>query len=170
MEYRSGRPAVLKQDSAEVTDTFGSSPPGTITIGDKDPGVLVIPEFALDRGHNITFKLDPKGKSYGAPVGKIFHVMAQVGGSPNYTTVASVGPAFQLQFAAGTKKEANLAIGSIAQDEKTARETVTWKVIAPKRIDDATGTAYFELTELPDAYLHVTTRPVGEEKKAGGKK
>jgi hypothetical protein len=156
----SGRPAVLKQDSTEITDTFGSSPPGKITIGDKDPGVLVIPEFALDRGHNITFKLEPKGKTHGLPVGKVFHVMAQVGGSPNYTTVPSVGPAFELQLPAGNKKDANLAIGSIKQDEKTGKEAVTWKVVAPKRIDDATGTAYFELTELPDAYLHITTKPV----------
>ncbi len=166
----SGRPAVLKQDSTEITDTFGSSPPGKITIGDTNPSVLVIPEFALDRGHNITFKLDPKGKTHGLPVGKIFHVMAQVGGSPNYTTVASVGPAFELQMPAGNKKDANLAIGTITQDEKTARETVSWKVIAPKRIDDATGMAYFELAQLPDAYLHVTTKPVADEKKPAPKK
>jgi hypothetical protein len=155
----SGRPAVLKQDSAEVTDTFGSSPPAKITIGDTSPSVLVIPEFALDRGYNITFKLDKKGKSTGVPVGKIFHVMGQVGGSPSYTTIVSAGPPFELQMPAGSKKDANLAIGAITQDEKTGRESVTWKVIAPKRIDDAAGIAYFELTELPDAYLHVTTKP-----------
>lgn len=165
----SGRPSVLKQDATEITDTFGSSPPAKLTIGDTAPAVLVIPEFALERGHNITFKLEPKGKSDGLPVGKVFHVMAQVGGSPNFTTVVSVGPAFQLQMPAGSKKNANLAIGSISQDAKTGRETVSWKVIAPKRIDDATGVAYFELTELPDAYVHVTAKPVSSAD-AGGKK
>ena len=45
-----------------------------------------------------------------------------------------------------------------AHDAKTGKETVAWKVVAPKRIDDVTDTAVFELSELPDAYLHVTTK------------
>jgi hypothetical protein len=71
----------------------------------------------------------------------------------------SVGGPFELQLPAGNKKDANLALGEIGGGR------VTWKVIAPKKIDDVAGIAYFEITELNDHYVHVTTKAVTEPAK-----
>src|SRR5262245_59521292 len=154
-----GTPAVLKQDPSEITDTFGSRPAKLeIGSGEKDVGTLKLPEGALVQATNVTFKLDPRGKSNGTPLGKIYHVITVIPPSPTPSAVASNGPPFELVLPAGNKKDANLAIGKTETDDK-GREKVKWTVIAPKRIDDLTGMAYFELTELGDLFLHVTAKP-----------
>jgi len=155
----SGRPPILQSDPEEITSTFGSTPAAKLEIGDGDAiAVLRIPENALDRGHNITFKLEPKGKNNGGLVGKIYRTRAQVAGSQFWSKIDSAGPPFQLIFPAGNKKDANLAIGEIKVDDND-REKVTWTVVAPNKVDDATGKAFFELSWLADAYLHITTKP-----------
>jgi hypothetical protein len=160
----SGRPPVLKSDSEEITDTFGTSPAAKLEIGDgEEIATLKIPENALDRGYNITFKLDPKGKNGGGLVGKLYRIRTQVAGSQYWTKVDSAGPPFQLTFPAGNKKDANLAIGEIKVDDND-REKVTWQVVAPLKIDDTTGKAYFELSWLADAYVHITTKPPTQAK------
>ncbi len=153
----SGRPPVLKTASAEIVDTFGSSPAAKLEIGEKEIATLKIPENALDRGYNVTWKLDPKGKSTQGLVGKIYRTQMQIAGQPNFTKVDSAGPPFELTFPAGNKKDANLAIGEIVTDDK-GREKIVWQVIAPKKIDDVAGMAYFEVSTLGDYYLHVTTK------------
>jgi hypothetical protein len=153
----SGRPAVLMSDSAELTGTFGSSPGAKLELGDKDKMTLKIPENALGRGTVITFKIDAKGKANGGLIGKILHLTAFVPPGTEPATVTSEGPPFELQMPAGTKKDANLAVGAITTDDK-GREKITWKVFSPKRIDDAAGIAYFELPTLTESFLHVTTK------------
>lgn len=153
----SGRPAVLMSDAAELSGTFGSSPGAKLELGDKDKVTLRIPENALGKGTVITFKIDAKGKANGAPIGKILHIQVIVPPSTEPTTVTSEGPAFELQMPAGSKKDANLAVGTLTVDDK-GKEKITWKVYSPKRIDDAIGIAYFELTTLSESYLHVTTK------------
>lgn len=154
----SGRPAVLKQDASEITDTFGSSPGAKLQIGsDKDAAVLKIPEQALRVGTNITFKLNPRGKATGGQVGKIYHVIPWIPPATQPTTVESEGPPFELQFPAGTRKDANLAVGVITVDDK-GREKIAWTIYAPKHIDDVTNTAFFELPSLSEAFIHVTTK------------
>ncbi len=153
----SGRPAVLMSDSAELSGTFGSSPGAKLELGDKDKMTLKIPENALAKGTVITFKIDAKGKANGAPLGKILHLTAFVPPGTEPTTVTSEGPPFELQMPAGTKKDANLAVGTISTDDK-GRDKITWKVFAPKRIDDVAGIAYFELPVLTESFIHVTTK------------
>jgi hypothetical protein len=154
----SGRPPVLKTSDTEITDTFGISPGAKLEIGgDTDRATLKIPEGALSTGTNITFKLEPKGKSHGAPLGKVYRTRTQIGGSAAFTRVDTAGPPFELQVPAGNKKDANLAIGEITTDDK-GKEKITWTVLAPKRIDDVSGVATFELGFLSDAFLHVTTK------------
>lgn len=152
----SGRPAVIKSDANEVTDTFGSSPGAKIEIGGA--ATFKIPEGALRQGTNITFKIDTKGKSGGAQVGKIYHVIPAIPPSSTPVAVDSDGPPFEIALPAGSKKDANLAIGVIQTDDK-GREKIVWRIIAPKRIDDASNTAFFELMKLEDAFLHITTKP-----------
>lgn len=153
----SGRVAVIKSDEKSITDTFGSAP-AKLELGEADKAVLRIPENALDRAYNITFAIEPKGKSHGASAGKIYRTRAQVGGSISYSTATSSGPPFLLELPAVRIKTPNLAVGEITSDDK-GREKVTWTIIAPKRVDEELGVAYFELPALADAYLHVTTRP-----------
>jgi hypothetical protein len=153
----SGRPAVLMSDSAELSGTFGSSPGAKLELGDKDKMTLKIPENALSKGTVITFKIDAKGKANGAPLGKILHLAVFVPPGTEPATVTSDGPPFELQMPAGNKKDANLAVGTITMDDK-GREKITWKVYAPKRIDDAAGIAYFDLPTLAESFIHVTTK------------
>ena len=153
----SGRPAVMMSDSAELSGTFGSSPGAKLELGDKDKMTLKIPENALSKGTVITFKIDAKGKANGAPVGKILHLIAYVPPATEPVTITSEGPPFELQMPAGTKKDANLAVGSVAVDDK-GREKITWKVYSPKRIDDAIGIAYFDLPSFSESFIHVTTK------------
>jgi len=157
VKQSSGRPTVLMEDSKELSGSFGSSPGAKLELGDKEKITLRIPEFALStRGTIITVKIDPKGKANGALIGKIIHLSTfEPKGTPD--PAASEGPPFELQMPAGNKKDANLAIGTISVDDK-GNEKITWKVIAPKRIDDVAGIAYFELTSLSDSFIHVTAK------------
>jgi hypothetical protein len=151
----SGRPPVLKMDPTEISDTFGVSPGAKLELGsDPEKAVMRIPEGAFETGVNVTFKLDPKGKTTGILIGKVYHLTAVIPPSGTPVRIVTVGGPFELQLPAGNKKDANLAIGEIGGGR------VTWKVIAPKKIDDVAGIAYFEITELYDHYLHVTTKAV----------
>lgn len=163
-QQSSGRTPVLKSDDEQITDTFGSSPPAKLELGD-DSGraVLRIPENALSEGINLTFKIDKKGKSTGAPVGKIYRMWAYIPPSVEPREMTSAGPVFELAVPAGAKKDANLAIGRIVTDDK-GREKIEWTIIAPKKIDDSTNMAHFELNSLPNAFLHVTTKAPTEPK------
>lgn len=161
----SGRPAVLKSDPVEITDSFGSSQGAKLELGDKEIATLRIPEQTLGQATNVTFKLDPKGKAGGALLGKIYRLIPVIPPEGKPVTVPSNnGTPFELVLPSGSKKDANLAIGSIEVDDK-GREKIKWQVIAPKRIDDAAGLAYFELPALTDSFLHITTKPATDAKK-----
>jgi|GEM_PF-3156975 hypothetical protein len=151
----SGRPPVLKMDPTEISDTFGVSPGAKLELGnDPEKAVMRIPEGAFETGVNVTFKLDPKGKTTGILVGKVYHLTAVIPPSGTPARIVSAAGPFKLELPAGNKKDANLALGEIGGGR------VTWKVIAPTKIDDVSGVAYYEITELYDHYLHVTTKAV----------
>lgn len=150
-----GRPPVLKMDPEVISDTFGVSPGAKLELGPDDAkAVMRIPENAFSTGVNVTFKIDKKGKTTGILVGQVYRLTAVIppSGTPE-RVVTAAGP-FAIQLPAGNKKDANLAIGEIGAGK------VTWKVIAPLKIDDVTGVAYYEINELYDYYLHVTTKAV----------
>lgn len=149
----SGRPAVMKSDPKEITDSFGTTPGAKLELGEKDIATLRIPEGALRQATNITFKIDARGKAHGATVGKIYHILANYPPATTPENIESTGDPFVLELPAGAKKDANLAIGT--EDEKGK---VKWTVVAPKRIDDARNMAIFELPMLHTGWLHVTTK------------
>jgi hypothetical protein len=156
----SGRPPVIRTSEEEITDTFGSTPAAKLELGDdKARAVLRIPEYAFDRGVNVTFKLDKKAKNTGGLIGRIYHTLTQVAGASEFRAVTSLGPPFQLEMPAGNKKNANLAIGEILVGEND-REKITWHIVAPSKIDDVSGIVYFELPTLGDYYLHVTSKAI----------
>jgi hypothetical protein len=154
----SGRPAVLKSDPSEITDTFGSSPPSKLELGDKEIATLKLPEGALRTGTVITFKIDTRGgKSTGGQVGKIYKILAVIPPSGTGENIASDGPPFVLELPAAKGKDVNLAIG--AEDDKGK---IKWSIVAPSSKDEGRNVAIFELATLPSAWLHVTTKPAGK--------
>jgi hypothetical protein len=160
----SGRTPLWKSDPEEITDTFGSSPAAKLELGDDTArATLRIPEDALHSGVNLTFKIDKKGKALGTAIGKIYRISCVIPPSVSTTKIESAGPAFQLSLPAGDKKDANLAIGEIVTDDG-GKPKIQWSIIAPVKIDDATGIAHFELKSLPDAFLHITTKAPTEPK------
>lgn len=164
----SGRPAVLKSDPTSITDGFGSSPGAKIEIGEgNEIATLRIQENTLGQLTNVTFKIDAKGKANGATGGKIYHLTPVIPPDGKPVTVPSNnGTPFDLSLPGGGKRGVNLAIGSIETDD-SGREKIKWQVIAPKRVDEGMGVAYFELPELKDAYMHVTSKAptAAQEKK-----
>jgi len=156
-----GGPIMLKTDPKEITDTFASGQTAKIVLGEGDAIVtLKIPSQSLSRATNITFKLDPKAKPGGGVVGKIYHLTGIFPPEPTPSEVESAGAPFELMMPAGSKKDANLAIGVI----DPANGKVAWQIIAPTRIDDAANLAYFELLKFSDVLLHVTTKAPTEKK------
>jgi len=146
---------MVKSDPSEITDTFSTNQPAKLELGDKDMAVLRIPSGSLGRATNITFKLEPRGKSQPPVVGKIYKLFSVYAPSttPEPQVETNNGEPFVLELPAGAKKDANLAIG--VEDEKGK---VKWTVVAPKRIDDVRNVAVFELNALPSALLHITTK------------
>jgi hypothetical protein len=149
----SGRPAVLKSDPTEISDTFGSSPASKLELGDKDIATLRLPEGGLRTGTVVTFRIAKSGKSHGGQLGKIYEIKSVIPPSNDGQQIESGGPPFVIELPAGGKKDANLAVGVEGDKGK-----LKWTVVAPKRIDDSRNVAIFELTTLPSGYLHVTTK------------
>ena len=148
----SGRPATLLGGSTKVSQMIGGSPATKIEL-EKDHSIMRVPEWALNDGYLITFMIDDKGKKATGGTGSIYHLFAQIPPAEDPSTVMSRGPAFTFKLPTGKGGTANLAVGEVKRDG--AKETITWKVIAPKSTED--GFATFELTEFTNDYLQVTT-------------
>jgi len=153
-------PIMLKSDPQEISDTIAIGQTAKLQIGEGEIATFKIPPGALSSGTNITFKLDKKAKPSAGLVGKVYHLTAIVPPESTPAEITSASEPFELVMPAGNKKDANLAIGAI----DPANGKVSWQVIAPKRIDDAAGLAYFELPSFKDAYLHITTKAPSEAK------
>ncbi|MDI3284961.1 hypothetical protein [Polyangium sp. 15x6] len=159
------RPPVLMSSDKELQSIFTTSPGAKLELGD-DSGraVFRLREGSLGSPHIITFKIDPKGKSTGVPIGKIYRLLVQIENSPDLPTLETLDKPFEFSFPAGNKKDANLAIGEVKVDDK-GREKITWTVYAPEKIDDATGTAFFKIKAIGNYFMHVTAKPPTEAPK-----
>lgn len=159
------RPPVLMSSDKELQSVFTTSPGAKLELGD-DSGraVFRIREGSLGSPHIITFKIDTKGKSTGVPIGKIYRLLVQIENSPDLPTLETLDKPFEFSFPAGNKKDANLAIGEVKVDDK-GREKITWTVVAPEKIDDSTGTAFFKIKSIGNFFMHVTAKPPTEAPK-----
>lgn len=153
----SGRPPVLQSDPASISGTFGTTPGAKLELGTDEIAVLRIPEGTLDQGYAITFQLDPKAKAHGAAVGKVYRLAVTISGESAPARATSTGKAFELSLPLADAKAANLALGEVEKDDK-GKEKVTFKVVAPKRIDEPQKLAVFELSELRDLVFHLTQK------------
>lgn len=150
----SGRPPIVKSADTEIADTFGTSPAAKLELGEAAPfAVFRIPEGSLAQATNVHFKIEKTGKTTGPAVGKVYRMYAIIPPASASSKIdTNNGEPFVLSLPAGNKKDANLAIGEV----KGAK--IEWTIVAPKKIDDATSTATFELPSIVDAYLHITTK------------
>lgn len=158
------RPPVLMSGEKELVSIFTTSPGAKLELGD-DSGraVFRIREGSLPSPYVITFKLDPKAKSTGVPIGKLYRMIVQVENSAELPEVESQDKPYELTFPAGSKKDANLAIGKITTDA-SGREKITWTIVAPEKIDDASGLAFFKIKTIGNYIFHVTAKPPTEAK------
>jgi hypothetical protein len=154
----SERPPVLMSDEKELRAPVSSSPGAKFELGD-DSGraIFRIREGALSSAHVFTFKVDPKAKSTGIPVGKTYRLIVQVENSSDLPKLDTVDKPFEFTFPTSGKKEANLAIGEITTDAKGI-EKITWTIIAPEKVDESMNTAFFKVPAVGNFVLHMTLK------------
>jgi len=152
-------PPVLMTNEKELQAVFTTRPGAKLELGDDTGRALFrIREGSLPSAYIISFKIDPKGKSTGVPIGKTYRMLVQIENSSELPKVETQDKPFELTLPAGGKKDANLAIGEVTTDDK-GREKIVWTIVAPEKIDDATGTAFFKIKAIGNYWLHVTAKP-----------
>lgn len=154
----SERPPVLMSDEKELRAPVSMSPGAKFELGD-DTGraIFRIREGALSSAHIFTFKVDPKAKSTGVPVGKTYRLIVQVENSQELPKLDTVDKPFEFTFPTAGKKEANLAIGEITTDAKGV-EKITWTIVAPEKVDESMNTAFFKVQAVGNYVLHMTLK------------
>lgn len=155
----SGRPPMFFSNSVKIAQQVGETPAAKFELGGAEGASFRIPEYALKNGILVTFAIDKKAKRHKGAAGETYRLHAQIPPSADFSTVESNGPAFELRLPK-TGAAANLAIGDSKVDDK-GKETTTWKVVAPKKVDDGAKAAYFELTGFTNTILHLTTEAPG---------
>jgi len=154
----SGRPPLVLEKTDKITDTFGATPAAKLVLK-SEGGWFRIPEHALTDGVLITFMLDKKpAKKAKGGVGSVYRLNAQVPPAEESRTTTSRGPAFELRLPTVKVASPNLAIGEVKKDDK-GKETIVWKVIAPKKTEE--GFATFEISEFTNPLLQVTSDAPG---------
>jgi hypothetical protein len=153
----SGRPPLFFSNATKITEQVGETPAAKFELGGVDGATLRIPEYALRSGVLVTFQIDKKAKRHKGAAGETYRLQAQVPPSAEFSTVESNGPLFEIKLPkAGSA--ANLAVGESKIGEKE-KETLTWKVLAPKKSDDKSAT--FEISGFTNAILHMTSEAPG---------
>ena len=163
----SGRPAAtVESNSGKICSTFGSSPASVLKLSikeAKEPAVLEIPEWALPTGVNICWQTGKTATK--KPVGPVFQLIVTEAreGEPKPERVDTSGPPFKFRFPMFGKKTLNLAVGDIQVNEETGKETVTWTVYAPTKVEEGLGEVIFEMPSIFTAYVQATTAEPGAE-------
>jgi hypothetical protein len=156
----SGRPATnFDSATGEIAQTCGSTPATVLRLQIKEspePMALVVTEWALPTGYNITWKLQPKAPSGQKPqFGPMFQTIVQEAGEAAPIRVGSEGPPFEFRVPLFGKETLNLAVGEIGTDDK-GKEKVTWTVFAPAKVEKGLGYALFQVPFLGHSYVHAT--------------
>ena len=165
-EPKDRRPLAVYNDPTEpVTVGFDGA-----VIRLEGGAELRIPSGSLGTPRNIFFTVNKKHKGGQGKLGDVYALQAQI---PNQQVqvsdarasrpMPSSGDAFVVKLPIpGNSESANLAVESVELDDK-GRGKSTWTVIARTKVEtaDAGNKAVFELTQLPDAHVHLTTRDPG---------
>lgn len=162
----SGRPMIQMGPKAIIESTFGATPGAVLKLaGEGGNFTLRIPEYALSRGYNITWKIDKKGQvKKGSVVGSIAYLKLTPGDKLEARADTAADKPFQIHVPLNGRASLNLAVGSVKTDDQ-GNETgkPIWKVYPPTRIEEGFGEAHFELPEIgPVMYIHATTADTTE--------
>lgn len=155
----SGRPPLFFPNPTKIAEQVGETPAAKFELGGNEGAYLKVPEYAIRTAVLLTFMIDKKAKRHKGAVGETYRLQAQIPPSADFSTVESNGPPFELKLPK-VGAASNLAIGDTKTDA-AGKETTTWKVIAPKKVDDATKAAIFELSGFTNTTLHLTTEAPG---------
>jgi hypothetical protein len=155
----SGRPPLFFPNPTKIAEQVGETPSAKFELGGPEGAYLKVPEYAIRTAILLTFMIDKKAKRHKGAVGETYRLQAQIPPSADFSTVESGGPAFELKLPK-TGPAANLAIGETKTDG-AGKEATTWKVVAPKKVDDAAKAAIFEISGFTNATLHLTTEAPG---------
>lgn len=169
---QTGRPLIQYGPKSSIESTFGATPGSKLQL--TGGTTLIIPEYALDGGYNISWKVSGSKTTKGDVVGSVAFLKVASGKKPAARKVKSRKEPFQIRIGTGGAETINLAIGEVASDAN-GNETgkPTWTVVAPAKVDkavaiapdgseSATYTAVFELEAIgPIMYLHGTTADPG---------
>ncbi len=155
----SGRPPLFFPNPTKITEQVGETPAAKFEVGGNEGAYLKVPEYAIRTAVLLTFMIDKKAKRHKGAVGETYRIQAQIPPSAEFSSVESGGPMFEVKLPKNGPA-ANLAIGETKVDG-AGKETTTWKVIAPKKVDDAAKAAIFEIAGFTNATLHLTTEAPG---------
>jgi hypothetical protein len=165
-EPAAGRPmAVLEGMNVPQTIATG----GAIMRLDSG-GELRIPVDALLEPRNILIIADKKARASAGKIGDVYDITVQVPGmqykigeESASAPIRTQGLPFVIKLPLpGGAKSASLAIETVTIDPKKtgkAAQKSTWNVVSMTKLEEAdTGNrAVFELDELPDGHVHLTT-------------
>jgi hypothetical protein len=158
-----GRPMAIYNGVSQPT-TVGSD--GAVFRLDNG-AELRIPSRALLDPRNILFVVDKKARASAGKIGEVYDVAIQmpdaafrVGEETLSQPYTSHGDPFviKLPLPQGTQS-ASIAIENIVLEPKTNRQKSMWSVGAMTKMEtaDAGNKAVFELQNLPDGHVHLTT-------------
>lgn len=153
------------------------NPDGPVTVG-LDGAVirlggaeLRLPGGSMASARNVWFKVDSRYKGGPGQIGDVYLIEVQlpdhkyqVGEARASRAHPTSGDPFILKLPLPAGKEsANLSVETVEVDDK-GRGKSTWVVIAQTKVETAdTGNrVVFEMSQLPDAHVHLTTKAAGE--------
>ena len=160
-QQRDRRPlAIVSDPSGPITVGFDGA---IIRQGDAE---IRIPNGALVSPRNIVFTVDKRHKGDRGKIGEVYTLQIEIPDTQVQIPTARVSRPIEsntepfllkLPIPAGAEV-ANLAVESTGVDEK-GRAKSTWVVVRQTKLEtsDSGNKAVFELIQLPDAHVHLTT-------------
>jgi hypothetical protein len=163
----SGRPAILMGPSKAIASTFGATPGAVLKLSASNGTITwKIPEFALNAGYNIEWKIaEAKAIKKKPPViGDVAYMKITLGDKLSASKIGTKSDDYEIRWPIGNNATVNLAVGEGSTDSQgDEQKAINWKILAPKSVDTNFKEAYFYLSEVgPIMYIHATSAPPTE--------
>jgi hypothetical protein len=155
---------------AAIESTFGATPGAVLKLkGEGGNMTLRIPEYALDRGYNLVWKIDKGKVKKGAVVGSVAYLKLMPGDKLKARADRAADKPFQIRVPLGSGGSVNLAVGVMETDDQgNEKGNPTWKVYPPSHVEEAFKEVHFELPAIgPVMYIHATTDEATESAPEG---
>jgi hypothetical protein len=173
-----GRPMAVLEGMTEP-QTIASS--GAI-MRLENGAELRVPVDALLDPRNVLIAVDKKMRGSAGKIGDVYDITVQIPGmqykigeEAASAPIKTQGSPFVIKLPLGKATSANLAIETVTMaKKKTGKETPksTWSVVPMTKLEesDQGNKAVFEIEELPDGHVHLTSaKPTPKEEPAQDK-